>query len=546
MNFSLLFYTVRYLRPVQIYSRLLTKLNRRPIHFEGKLSLREKARWTPAIFKKSSLMNSPNTFCFLNETHTIFIKDDWNNHQYSPLWLYNLHYFDYIYTKEIAGRNEWCDKIIDRWICENPPGSGVGWDPYPSSLRIVNWIKRYLSGNTLSENALNSLKLQASNVYNRLEYHLLANHLFANAKALVFAGLFFEGKEASKWLLKGLKILEKEIPEQILEDGGNFERSPMYHAIMTEDILDLINIAKCFPACVSSVTTEMWESKTKKMLLWLKGMCHGDGKMSLFNDAAFSIAPEYDQLEEYTVRLGMNVNKTEFGLVTDFKETGYIRIQNDPYLLLIDSGNIGPDYQPGHAHADTFSFELSKGKQRIIVDSGVSCYGKSEERLRLRGTAAHNTVSIDKENSSEVWSGFRVARRAKIVQREIQNNGDHILITAAHDGYRRKKGVGLHYRKWNIRQNNILITDTIEGTGKHEIGASIHFHPDVNISMENEKSVEIKSCDGKIVVKIDSSMRISFEDSTYHSEFGLSINSKKLVYYIETFLPFTFSTEIIL
>ena len=545
MNISLFLYTARYLKPVQIYSRLLSKFKHRSIRFNGKLDLREKTQWTPAILKKLSLMTSPHTFCFLNEKHDIITCEDWNNHQYSPLWLYNLHYFDYIATNEIEGRNEWYDKIIERWILENPPGCGVGWDPYPSSLRIINWIKRHCSGNQLSGNALNSLKFQASFVYNHLEYHLLANHLFANAKALVFAGLFFEGIAASKWLQKGLKILEKEIPEQILGDGGNFERSPMYHSIMTEDILDLINIAKCFPACISAVMVDFWKSKAQKMLTWLKGMCHDDGKISLFNDAAFLIAPEYEELEKYAERLGINVNKTQFGKVTDFKETGYIRIQNEPYLLLIDAGNVGPDYQPGHAHADTFSFELSKCKQRIIVDSGVSCYGKGEERLRQRGTAAHNTVSIDNKNSSEVWSGFRVARRARILHREIQTNEDNVFIIAAHDGFRRIKGVGLHYRKWAIHENKILITDTIEGTGKHEIRASIHFHHDANISMVNENSIEIKCNDSIIVVQIDPAVRISIEESTYHPEFGLSINNKKLLCFKDVFLPFTFSTEII-
>ena len=76
----------------------------------------------------------------------------------------------------------------------------------------------------------------------RLEIHLLGNHLFANAKALVFAGLYFTGNEADEWLGKGLAILEREVPEQVLRDGGHFERSPMHHGIILEDLLDLLNV----------------------------------------------------------------------------------------------------------------------------------------------------------------------------------------------------------------------------------------------------------------------------------------------------------------
>ena len=72
----------------------------------------------------------------------------------------------------------------------------------------------------------------------------MGNHVFANAKALVYAGLFFDGIEANDWLAKGMKILVKECNEQILPDGGHFELSPMYHAIVLEDILDLINICR--------------------------------------------------------------------------------------------------------------------------------------------------------------------------------------------------------------------------------------------------------------------------------------------------------------
>ena len=61
-------------------------------------------------------------------------------------------------------------------------------------------------------------------------------------KALVFAGLFFNGKESNRWYQIGQKIIDKELLEQVLNDGGNFELSPMYHSIFLEDLLDLVNI----------------------------------------------------------------------------------------------------------------------------------------------------------------------------------------------------------------------------------------------------------------------------------------------------------------
>ena len=110
----------------------------------------------------------------------------------------------------------------------------------------MNWNKFALSGNELSDAARDSLAIQARWLRKRLEWHLLGNHLFANAKALVFVGLFFCGEEADGWLRTGTQILRKQIPEQILADGAQFELSPMYHALALEDVLDLVNITRAF------------------------------------------------------------------------------------------------------------------------------------------------------------------------------------------------------------------------------------------------------------------------------------------------------------
>lgn len=50
---------------------------------------------------------------------------------------------------------------------------------------------------------------------------------------------------------------------------------------------------------------------------------------------------------------------------------------------------IGPDYIPGHAHADTFNYELRIDGVPFIVDTGISTYNKingdnmSEEQVLI-------------------------------------------------------------------------------------------------------------------------------------------------------------------
>ena len=102
------------------------------------------------------------------------------------------------------------------------------WDLYPTSLRIVNWIKWLLANNNNNNNNSKieeSLLLQTRWLNKRIEYFLQGNHLIANAKALIFSGIYFDTKESKLWLKKGIKILECEINKQILDDGGHFELS---------------------------------------------------------------------------------------------------------------------------------------------------------------------------------------------------------------------------------------------------------------------------------------------------------------------------------
>ena len=147
------------------------------------------------------------------------------------------------------------------------------------------------------------------------------------------------------------------------------------------------------------------------MLTWLHVMSHPDGQISFFNDAAFDIAAPYESLLDYAGRLGFPEPPAERGS-RYLEESGYCRLENERAVVICDVARVGPNYQPGHAHADTLSFELSVYGFRVFVNSGVSEYGVSEERLRQRGTAAHNTLELNNADSSEVWHGFRVARRA--------------------------------------------------------------------------------------------------------------------------------------
>lgn len=509
------FHTLRHLRPVQWYGRLWFRIRRPRPRLAPAPARRAVATWCEPAAREPSLIGPSHWQLASVEVH-LDGEGGWQFPRLSELLRYNLHYFDDLNATGAADRRDWHADLIAHWIAGNPPAQGVGWAPYPTSLRMVNWIKASLSGFALPAEALHSLAVQARQLERRLEWHLLGNHLFVNAKALVFAGCYFDGDEAGRWRTTGLSILDRELDEQVLPDGGQFELSPMYHALAFEDLLDLINLAGAFAGVIPRVTVSRWRAVASRMGAWLEAMCHPDGEISFFNDAAMGVAPTPAGLFDHAARLGVSWNACDTEL-THLADSGYIRAQLGAAVLLIDVARIGPDYLPGHAHADTLSFELSLAGQRVLVNSGTCCYGISAERLRQRGTAAHNTVIAGGLDSSEVWSGFRVARRARPLGLKIERDASSIRIECAHDGYCRDGRKLIHRREWRLTAGTLEVWDMLEGD-QVEGEARFHLHPDIGISAPGQPQ---DSPSGAASVSLGE--QPGLVDSTWHPRFGTTV-----------------------
>jgi len=537
--------TVRYLRLIQIFGRIIFQFYKPRLHVNKVVPALEEFQTEYIFLKKEQSFFPPKTFCFLNLSKEVNNANVWNLAGEEKLWLYNFHYFDDLNAKNSEERSVYHNDLMNKWIDENPSTKGNGWESYPLSLRIVNWIKWGLCGNEFSDQQLLSLFEQAQWLSRRIEFHLLGNHLIANAKALIFAGSLFKGDTAQKWLSKGIEVLVLQINEQVLDDGGHFERSPMYHAIVLEDLLDVINISFSFPGRIKDEALKKFQNSARKMISALNVMCHPDRDIAFFNDSAMNIASKPDDLIEYGRTLGLISVANEKFRTTGLPDTGYYSLHKKNIQLIVDAAPIGPDYLPAHAHADTLSFELSIGKQRLLVNSGTSCYGNSNERLRQRRTAAHNSLTIDSHDSSEVWSGFRVARRAKIVGRKIKILETKAMISASHDGFQRLKNVNLHQRTWELSQKELIITDSLTGSGVHFVCMYYHFHPELYLEMVQDKVVHIFDNEEKhlAVMNMDDSADISINDGTFHPEFGLSLQNQNISCKIKSEFPLTLITR---
>ena len=537
------YHTLKYLKFSQFFYRAYKQFYTTvPKHVNG-IQAEITGEWLPYYLHDKKLFDD-NRVCFLNVQGTINLASDWNNAAHTKLWLYNLHYFDDLSARGADARVGQHLEFIHRWINQNPAPLGNGWEPYPTSLRIVNWVKAFLTHLPADSEMLDSLAKQTDFLSRDLERHILGNHLFSNAKALIFAGCYLDGKKASSWLSTGLGIYMKELDEQVLGDGANFELTPMYHVIMLLDLLDLLNIFMSYPDKISQNILNETKRIALKMLTWLQVMSHCDGELSFFNDTALGITPKNSIVFEYASKLGLDsfllsrVGGANLQLF-DMANSGYVSVKSFDYSLIADLSQVGPNYIPGHAHADTLSFEFSLFGQRVFVNSGISEYGLNEERLRQRKTAAHNTVSVNGMDSSVVWSGFRVAQRAIVKNRKTGLIDNVASFSACHDGFKQQAVNCIHHRSWVADLSNILITDQLEGDFNSAVGY-LHIHPDINIGNIKDGAVELSNSGYILFMKIKGAL-LSIEESSWHPEFGIIMPNKKLSY---QFLSDTVSIEI--
>ena len=451
---------------------------------------------------------------------------DWTCRDMPRLWRYNLHYFDWMLDPRRAP--EQIQLLTHDWLAHNPPVTPDAWDPYPLSLRVVNWIKYVLTtpSTPLATNDawLTSLWSQCAWLQGNLEQHIRANHLFKNLKALVFAGAFFDDANARTWLETGRRLLAEQLGEQILPDGGHFERSPMYHAIITEDLLDLLALGRAVTNLLQPHLQQLLAQKTAACLSFLADMSHPDGEISLFNDSAIGIAATPERLFAYGGRL-LN-DKVAHARPTSAEvlrlDSGYFGWQGASDSWLVDCGPISVDYQPGHAHCDLLSYELSFDGRRVVVDSGVFDYEPGSRRMRARGTAGHNTVMVDGQEQSEIWGTFRVGRRAQPVETRFSRTPRGVTLEGAHDGYRHLRGDVLHRRvaEYEIR-GRLKVTDTLSGSSGHVMENFVHLAPGLTARLHGRR-VEIRADAGQSIASIDvePGPELRLELGEYYPEFG--------------------------
>lgn len=514
----LVFHTIKHLRLIQVKYQIIYRINYRDrlgiklgtARFKNlaKPSLSVYCLRVPLFNSLVNLDKEKISFHFLNKSHS-FEKSqiDWNLDRYGKLWTYNLNYFEFLMSENLS-TDEGCfliENFISQWEQIKD-----GFEPFPISLRVINWVK-FLSDKEIKSTKIDqSLFQQVQLLLKNLEYHLLANHLLENAYALFFAAYYFKNEDI---YVKAKKLLFKQLEEQILQDGAHYERSPMYHQIMLFRLFDIIYIVENND-WKGKETLVYLKSKAEKMTCWLNKITLPSGVVPNVKDSAPGVTPSSHELFYYADLLGL-------GRVEDCKllDSGYRFLYNNDTALFVDCGEVSPSYQPGHAHADETNFLLFNDGVPIIVDTGISTYEKSERRQIERSTQSHNCLLVENQSSSQVWGGFRVGKRANVQLIEESKT----RITVEHNGFKHLNAIVR--RSFESVFEGFNIITKVEGGQEFLTTSFIHFHPDVSVI---EKSLNTFGT-GVFDLHISDANECYLESYMFAEGFNRLVEAKRLI-----------------
>lgn len=473
MNYSLVWNTVRYLRPVQVVYQVLNRFKEKEHKYFDKLPVecREVRIAIPELDCDGLLVKrfKPEWM----QKGKLYLLNQMVERNYAPgytktlkpLIYNNVYYFEYGIA--LASEYQWTKdvtwwELYKKCYCEYLNAKAEVKSSYTMALHIPNvLIALDLFGDVVEAEFRQKVYCELYSQYVYLqahqEKHLLANHYFEDLKALIIGAYLFRDDTSLRTYLKAFK---KQCDEQVLADGVHYELSPMYHKLILEDVMRIGMLAKQpdFPEC-------SWLMPLiQKMANACQSLEKGMGRTPLFNDGGDNVAKTCMQLCLAAER--------QFGVKAiaedALPDSGYYKLYDENRALIFDAGKIGVDYQPAHGHCDCLSFELSVDGNPLFVNQGTYEY-QGDLRKYFRKTCAHNTVEINGHEQSQCWGGFRVGKR---MTRNYGIRDDGFV----EGGYRNFYGEE-HHRQIVMRNGIMEVMDTTKAKAGVSVNSYLHIAP---------------------------------------------------------------------
>lgn len=452
------------------------------------------------------------------------------------VWELNRHQFLVTLARafRLTGDAKYADALKDLWLDwqrKNPYPLGVNWtSTLEVAFRTLAWMwAAFLLEGTPADSADFQQRLareveRAGWYIDRYlsTYFSPNTHLLGEAVALFILAARYPGlKQAKRWRTSAWTVIDEACSRQVRADGFYFEQSTYYHVYALDFFLQARLIASRNGIPIPNLLEDTIARMGTAILSLAQGSAlprYGDDDGGrLFDGRRNSAAEMLDPLSTLAVLYRDPALKSTAGTLREetlwllgpssesvfdsivptrqpprsnaLKESGFYSLvsgEDPPAQLVVDAGEHG-SLSAGHGHADALSIQLAWQGRLWLTDPGTCWYlGPDSRRNKFRGTAAHNTVTVDGLDQAEPRTPFSWGPLPKTeVVDWIAGNGFD-LFHGRHSGYTRLPRPVTHAR-WVVRAGPRLwlVRDILDGQGVHEIGIHWHFPPDLTAALQN-------------------------------------------------------------
>lgn len=450
-------------------------------------------------------------------------RSPWTVTPPSEAWLAELCRFAWLRHFRAAGgpaAAQLARDLVAGWLAANRTFDALSWQPEILAARLGAWLAH---GDFLLQEAtsdfrhdfLSSLRGQAHHLTRTVNLSAAGAPRLAALIGLALAGVAFPGRE--RWRIRALDLLTEELARQLHEDGGHYERNPsVHHAALR----DLVMLAETLRANGLDTSREL-EFIIDAMARLLRLFRHGDGRLALFNG---SYEDDERDIEATLAAVGGRGRPP-----VSAPKSGFERLRAARTLVLLDVGAPPPDDVADRAHAGALSFEMSVGRERLIVNCGAAASADPDWQAASRGTAAHSTLAVADTNSLALRADGTIGRRPERLEATRDDNPEGITVSASHDGYGAPFGL-VHHRRLSLAADGGTLQGEDGLVARHAsipagqeapapdrpFTVRFHLHPSVRASLAKDGSTVLLRGPGRTGWSFTADRgETSLEDSVY-------------------------------
>jgi len=434
----------------------------------------------------------------------------------SEYWRAELHGFSWLRHFAAAGgeaARRGGRELIRTWIEGNENWHELTWRGDVMGQRLTAWAAHatfLLEGAepTFRKKFLAAFARQSKHLGRAIKTSPEGRARIATILGMVTSAIALSG--GGTGLERALEHLRRELAQQILPDGGHVSRSPSQHFAV---LADLISIREALNSGGHVPPGEL-TGAINRLTVSARFFRHGDGALALFNSS--NETPTNAQgLDIDTI---LAVATTRDKIPASLPQTGYERLTAGGTLLLVDVGGPPPPLFCAEAHAAPTAFEMSIGRERLVVNCGA--HRNPQWRMAGRSTAAHSTLTLADTNAIELEEPGGVGkRRCEVTSSRMEDSGS-TWLEAAHNGYA-PYGIVCGRRYFLSANGGLKGEDTLSWQGPkkrpgHPFAVRFHLHPDVQASVVRDgDAVLLRTGKGKGLTFHAGGAALSLEESVY-------------------------------